>query len=980
MKGIDTDNLVETTVRESRVELPSLRYGRDSFWGVVPLTARSVGTDTNWGLVIDELEEMYSYKVFAKHDEDSSEEWGRWGLPILMREEGIYRHLVLMYYDHLEDEVRMSKIKVNTNDSDFGEIEEEVIDSHDISEADLGVGMTVERDGDGIKGYIKFEHERWKTEDDFDDLGETYVWDNGEQENVEYNIIYDEDRESYHGQFKSVGNGNTGKAKISLGTFNFNNIEKIEFDWSGQSLGTSWGRQEIYAVEEGEDNILLWWAPTVSFADWESEVIDDLDEIEGKKEIIITQEDVMGYDDDDIIFNFDNIKIWHGSIHYDFDYPYEQVLSADLKGLNLEGEWRKVAGIWGDADIHSYKVDHRLKYRKNASWEDFNVGWEADRGLTGEITLRPSRGEKMFYRSGDLIRIYAKPFGKEVIGNDLYGDLSLAFSGSIDKIKEQGLPDSDSFKLLLKGDRFAIDRDENVVIVDSVDDVERNVTLRAYNDVLEDIYSMVLPVDEFDETDIDVLPFGFIVDGDLKSVEELFLLEENTFCRITPSQERTFVDVDIYREGEGEIKNVRMGVEEEDIPEDELIGEDLNIQIETGAGTYYNKVIKEADIGAETWRIMRENRYDKFTGDELIKDETKKEVIRGFVGTEEDLSDIAELFIDEQFLRFNIELTLVGCHHYLGGLERQGRVRVWDEDKGLNGEIFTVTEFDIGPRETVIRATQSSRLEYKDRIEELREEVRAEKIKDIFTAMRETRGEVWADELTDMEGETIEGVQLLDEDGSELTNQIDRFHDSEFRSYRYIDTKFKSVDLEEEVADTGYPNSDYRRASQVKVITDADEYIFDLEDFYSYGCWLLPFRYIIQNTDTENDWIELYGDVKALIEEWDDLSVWGLGSVDGTYDIDNVTIEGSYTRVHLDMGDRDLEDLTDGFVDTGYMTELYLTIGIQQEVELEREYKDDRLVLGSKGGALGTTGRLGYGYDLLGVVWDKNIHDREELG
>jgi len=833
VKIIDTDSLIEITVKESRQELRGIEYGRDVSVGVIPDDQRVLGSANDFGLVYDNIDLKYTKQVLKVQEQDPLN-WGKFGVVV------------------------------------------------------------------GREGTTDF-----------------------------YAILF-EPRES---------------------------------------------------VEEPD---------TIKF----SKLILDLEDYSYEEEVLesVMVNNIEGFGLN-VVKNIDNIEVY-AKTGTDYDYPYDRILESTIPVTIYENV---LGAIGWDVEVNSWLGKHRLKYGENSSYTDFELEWQRDKGMTGTVEYIPTSSEKMYYNSGMPIEIYLVPFRQDGIGNDMYGDLSLAFGGYIRDITEIGIPATDRYELHLEGNRYNLNREENIIILDDINEQDREITLRDYYTVLEDMYDMVLPVNSFSQgEEITLFPPILNVDGNLKSAEELFLLNADKYCRITPAEENISYDVDIYDEGEG----VSIDVKHEDssiIEEMENIGHSISIQKLVGKGEYYNKVVSNTNIKGDDWVIMRENRYDKFFGEELVGDISKKEDLPYSIDTLSQQSNLTEDFIDQQYLRYSAEIELVGSHHYLGGMEKQGAIRLYYPQKNFNGGEFLVNEFRINPDITVVKCSQAPRLEYQERIEELESQMRIEDITDIFTGLSKTRGEVFIDSIAEFDGneEELVEVRLLDDLENPLTFWIEDFNQSMFRGYYYVDMRFKSIDLllnydANDKPEDSNPVSDFRRPKYVEIKNEEDvTYKYSIPNFYSHGCWLLPMRYYVTGSDPTTNELHIRGDVTDFYMRTGEVKIWGAGESDGIYEIstplsNNIelgTDADGYT-VTIITTDTDFDkDLDIGYADTGYMTTFYLTLGLQQTLITVKDFKDDRLILGHVRGALGTTGKLGHGYDVYfdQRPWSKNILEEQGI-
>ncbi len=664
-----------------------------------------------------------------------------------------------------------------------------------------------------------------------------------------------------------------------------------------------------------------------------------------------------------------------------YDYPFEKVLEGNISSRNFKGAYGLIG--WG-AEVNTWFLKHLLLYGRNSSYNDYSFKWKEEEGFKGLIEYIPTQTEKLYYTSGNKVNVYLKPFRKEGIGNDMYGNLSLAFSGFIEDIKEKGLPSSDAYTITLLGNRYYTQREENITLLESIDEQNRTVSLRDYYDTLEDLYGLTIDIKNFSSSYSVTNPPLVNLDGSLKNAEETLLIEENKQARITPAEEGIRYNIDIYERGEGDNKVVR----HEDLAEneEEAIIEDINLEVETGRDKFYNKFISQAKVGDHKFRFMRENRYDKFFGDELDIDITKEDTLPYSIEDLDLLSDLTEDFIDLQNLKFKAEVSLVGHHHYLAGVNRQGTITIGHQSKALEDIEFYIEELTIDPEGTKVKCTESPQIKFKERVKELEEEVRIEDISDIFSSIERSRMELLVDEPIGYNmlgrGEEARELRLLDEEEEPLTKWTNIVHNSYYRGYAWIDSFFTSRDLE---LDGSIPHSNYRRPKYIEVETrDNSEieriYKLTIEDFYSYGTWLLPSSYNISSVNISENEIILAGDITDYISRIKDLDeeidIKGAGDSDGTFTIIEASYDGSNTIIKLDS---DIDEKLEGArIKLEDNNKVYITIGLQQALGLLYQYIPRQLVLGHAGGTLGYEGRLGHARDFFVAEivrdWSKNIY------
>ena len=677
----------------------------------------------------------------------------------------------------------------------------------------------------------------------------------------------------------------------------------------------------------------------------------------------------------------ENVVEVYAQTDSDYDYPYEKILEGSIPSRTFEGSYGLIG--WS-AEISTWFLKHLLVYGRNSSYSDYSLKWTEEEGWTGFIDYIPSRGEKLYYNSGNKLDAYFKPFRREGIGNDLYGDLSLAFSGFVEDIEEVGLPDSDRYKIKLKGNRFYAERDENITVLEAIDEQNRDVTLRDYYHVLEDLYRLCMDVKSFSTADSVDLPPFLNIDGSLKEAEETLLIEENKQSRITRAEEGIKFDVDIYERGEGENKIIRT----EDLAEEEeeAIIEDINLEVKVGRGDFFNKFISKAKIEDERFVFMRENRYDKFFGDELDVDITREKSLPYAVSDLDLQARLTEDKIDMQNLRMKADITLEGHHHYLGGSSRQGTLKIGHKSKALEDREFYVEELNLDPDGTQIVASESPNMKFKERIEEVKEEVRIEDVSDVFDSLEEQRIEVKVDEPIGFDTmvrrkEEVSEARLLDPDGEPLTEYIDRLNSSYYRGYIWVDIKFKSSDLKLD-EDGSLPSSDHRRARYVRLRT-IDEaqvirgYTLELDELYSHASWLLPDSYNIISSDSDDNTFTIGGDVKNHLDKLNNIHIEGAGESDGTYSISDMRLEDGDTVVETESNIDD--GVEEGKIRLDDETSLFVNIAIQQPLGIRLLYISNKgLVLGHALGGLGHEGILGHNTELgQGEIvrdWSKNIY------
>jgi len=390
----------------------------------------------------------------------------------------------------------------------------------------------------------------------------------------------------------------------------------------------------------------------------------------------------------------------------------------------------------------------------DASWDDYNINWKATGILEAEISYREI-GSSFDLQVGDEVLIYLRAFnGTKVNGPYSSRGLSLAFAGYIDSIESQGVESRESYKLNCKGYKNKLKRGEKAVILKELSIATNTITKYSYSNSMQMLYSKVFDVETFNMSGTTPTNYPILhIDGSIFDTERLMLLNKNLLSRLYPQDAleddgTSGLYIDIYDVGSGEVLEVKSG--EQTGTEDEFLIKDMSVEELMEKGDYFNKAIVESEVDNKPYKITREKgRYDRKVGTsriDFILDDSRAS--RDDVRTHGDLHDTATDFLAEQEVGYDIEIDLVGSHHYLGGIYEQGKIKLHDEEYGFSGDTFEVVEMDIGPKETTIRANNKPVQYLKSSIEMLKENLLIENYRDVLNVYKDTRLEVWIDDET----------------------------------------------------------------------------------------------------------------------------------------------------------------------------------------------------------------------------------------
>jgi len=238
---------------------------------------------------------------------------------------------------------------------------------------------------------------------------------------------------------------------------------------------------------------------------------------------------------------------------------------------------------------------------------------------------------------------------------------------------------------------------------------------------------------------------------------------------------------------------------------------------------------------------MRANRFKRLLGEELAVVEDQVIRMGDFVGTEEDISGIVEGFLNKQEYDWGGSITLQGSHHYLGGMNPQGKLTIYHGQKGMEGKEFRVTGYEITPFSTEIDLTQRPRMEGRPNASEFEQTYLYEKNKNVFQDLGKTSFEVWQDGLEAFDHTSIIEAKLVGEDGLDITGWVPTF-ESIFKGYKYVDARFTHEDFVGNSADYNPSKIVLKNASGS--VSD-----YELDDFYKHGSWNLdPDPYEVGDT------------------------------------------------------------------------------------------------------------------------------------
>ena len=673
----------------------------------------------------------------------------------------------------------------------------------------------------------------------------------------------DKDTETNRGLFMNIKrNGNSTELKFTF-------RDHAEEEWMG-----IWGEKEH--VIELEDSYIEGWQVTDPITVTESgsfeQEVTELDPATKYRFEAVVDVDGEVNSGEEEAFKTYLYDLMIGKVHYDDEQDawevmetYGETLMGEMAwGLILEREGNKikafateeedetptecvldhafedipweetVMGIWGmEAEIHTVLGFARYEYANLGEYQDYSIRWTEDGSLEGDIKM--NRDQKLIehLQGGAHAFIYSKPYGREVERNDLYGKRSLLFSGYVTDFE-----DTDNvLNLELESVMKDLDEYRENVLIDDISFAGDGLEIEVRNcfDILEDIFDNASRLKSFEHVERSEAWHEkndrvFSVRGNLLEATNNFAYFLDIILRSKFVEEGTFVDAAADKPASGE----QLVVKSEELAEDrdENLIVDLDLNKSSGSGEYINKLRGMGYLPQEDmeWSPVRTNRLKRLLGEEMIITEDDVLRLAQFVGSREDISDTVEDFLDEHEYDWTGTLLLHDHHHYLGGHEKQGTVKIEHSGKDLFGE-FRVAGFEIFPYGTQLFLTQKPRSLREPAETDFEKEFEWMENKNVIEVLGTTRFEVWEDSVTAFDTGTITEAKLVGEVDMDITSWVP-VHESSYKGYKFVDAKFSEQDF---IGDS----KDWNPDKIVLKNAAGGTYAYELENFYKYGSWCL---------------------------------------------------------------------------------------------------------------------------------------------
>ncbi|MFP4001551.1 MAG: metallophosphoesterase family protein, partial [Thermoplasmata archaeon] len=499
-------------------------------------------------------------------------------------------------------------------------------------------------------------------------------------------------------------------------------------------------------------------------------------------------------------------------------------------------EWKDVMGIFGkEARIHTALGFARYEYGKSADYEDYEVEWREDGTHEGYIEMNRDQELVDHLQGGAHAFIYSHPHKKDVESTDLYGERTQLFNGYVTDLSDRDA----SLYMSLEGVLKDLDRDEEVVLVENIDqtaqEIENKVTPLDCFDVLKYAFDHGCRLRNFEHMtkgsewhDRNDRPFS--VNGSLLNAIVRFSQFLDMVLRARFVEEGAHVDVNVDNPRSGE--NMTVKTSDLAADRDENIIKDFDLRKNVGPNEYINKLRGEALLADEDeeWRTMRTNRLGRLLGDELIINEEDTMRFAQSIGSREKISKMVESELEKHEYDWTGKIEVHGHHHHLGGCNRQGTVTVAHSRKNVERE-FRVSGYKVKPGSTELYVTNSARARTKPGGSELRQTWDYMLNKNVIRAMSSSTFEAWVDRLGVFDIQTVTEAKLVGEDDLDITDWA-VVHTSSYHGYRYVDMKFAEEDWVGNSKDLNPDKIVLRNeAGHIKII--------ELPEFYKYGVWAL---------------------------------------------------------------------------------------------------------------------------------------------
>lgn len=499
--------------------------------------------------------------------------------------------------------------------------------------------------------------------------------------------------------------------------------------------------------------------------------------------------------------------------------------------------WNKrVMGIFGyEVKVHTVNGYLRFKYGEDAEFRNYTCRWSHDGLMEGTVNINRSQKLVDVLRGGAPIMLWCKPFEQPVPWTDLYEDMSMAFGGYMTDFADTG---NNLIGVSMECSLHALSKFTLNVLIDNITFGPGGPTITPQNcfDVIRSACEKELRLRDFTFTPKP--PYWhaqhdrvFAVSGDLLNSVINFSYFLGLSMTAKPVEEGTFVDVDIHDPGTG--TELDVAVDEESISEKENLIMNLDIYKLIGPGRYINKLRGMCfipELGIE-WSPLRSTRLKRLLAVELASVEDQNIRFGQFIRGKEEVTTRVENFLEDQVYDWGGNIELHGSHHYLGGVEPQGRVTIRHGRRGFESRTFRIAGFEMTGKNTKVFLTQRPRILERAIEGEFEQAVVYEQTKNIFDSIRKSTLEIWVDEIIPFDTTNIVSAKLIGEDGLDITDWVD-VNESIFQGYKFVDARFSEDDW---VGISDYFNPEkLRLMNSVGAISD-----FEMVDFYKSGCWIL---------------------------------------------------------------------------------------------------------------------------------------------